>query len=93
MKKKIIELNKFDQLVADLVEGKLSFTSIQIAMRASIKERKDLPENIKNILCGQMCEGGQGGGLIYDMFKPIDHAIGYVELAYLRGKQHKDNHE
>lgn len=93
MQKKVMKLNKFDQLVDDLVEGRLSLIQIQIALRASIKLNKRIPEDIKNILCGEMCEGGQGGGLIYDMFRPIAHTIGGVELAYLRGKQNKVKHE
>lgn len=83
-------MNKFDQLVEDLVSGELGLTHIQIAIRASIRQREDLPEGIKDLLAG----GGRGNpGLIYAMFKPIKEAIGTVELAYRKGSQKEEQNE
>ena len=76
--------NKFDQLVEDLVNGDLGLTHIQMAIRTSIRQRKDIPEGVKDLLCGS---SAHDSGLIYSMFKPIKEAIGTVELAYRRGSQ------
>lgn len=80
-------MNKFDQLVEDLVNGDLGLTHVQIAIRTSVRRRKDIPDGVKNLLCG---EGEHYSGLIYTMFKPIQEAIGTVELAYRRGKQEEE---
>lgn len=78
-----IEVNKFDQLVEDLASGELGLTHIQIAIRTSVRRRKDLPEGIKDLLAGK---GDSSAGLIYHMFRPIQDMIGAMELAYRRGK-------
>ena len=77
--------NKFDQLVEDLLSNELTLTQIQIAMRTYIRRRKDIPEGIKDLLCGR-AEGASG--LIGRMFKTIQDVIGAVELAYRRGASH-----
>ena len=76
--------NKFDQLVEDLLSNELTLTQVQIAMRTFVRRRKDIPEGIKDILCGR-AEGASG--LIGRMFKSIQDVIGAVELAYRRGGQ------
>lgn len=76
-------MNKFDQLVEDLVSGDLGLTNIQIAIRTSIRRRKDIPEGVKDLLCGKQ----RNTGLIYKMFVPIQNVIGAMELAYRRGSQ------
>lgn len=75
-------MNKFDQLVEDLTTGKISHTMLQIAYRAAIRQRKDLPEGIKDLLCGR---SEYHAGLIYQQFKVISETIGSMELAYRRG--------
>ncbi len=75
-------MNKFDNLVDDLASGKLSLTQVQIAIRASIRQRDDLPEGIKDLLAGR---GPEYSGLIYTMFKSIQEVIGAMELAYRPG--------
>jgi len=75
--------NKFDQLVEDLVSGELGLTHVQIAIRTSVRRRKEIPEGIKDLLCGR---GESHAGLIYHMFRPIQDVIGAMELAYRRGK-------
>jgi hypothetical protein len=76
-------MNKFDQLVQDLLDGKLSLNQMQMAIRAFVRQRDDLPEGIKDLLCGR---GEASAGLIYKMYKPIQEAIGSMEMAYRRGK-------
>ena len=76
-------MNKFDQLVEDLVNGELGLTHVQIAIRTSIRRRKDIPEGVKNLLAGEK----KNAGLIYKMFVPIQDMIGAMELAYRRGSQ------
>lgn len=73
-------MDKFSQLLEDLVNEDLTLTQVQIAIRASIRQRKDLPDNVKDLLGGK--EGNSG--LIYKMFKPIQEVIGSMELAYRR---------
>ncbi len=75
-------MDKFTQLVEDLVDGKLGFNQIQMAMRASVRQRKDVPESIKDLLCGR---SESHAGLIYKMFKLIQEMMGSMELAYRRG--------
>ncbi len=80
-------MNRFEQLVDDLTTGKLTLTHVQIAIRASIRRRDDIPEGIKDLLSGK---GDSYSGLIYKMFKPMQEVIGTVELAYRRGAQKED---
>ncbi len=76
-------MDKFSQLVEDLTNGDLNMTHIQIAVRASIRQRKDLPDGIKDLLAGK---SDRNAGVLYRMFKSIQEVIGTVELAYRRGK-------
>lgn len=78
-------MDKFSQLVEDLTSGDLTLTQVQIAIRASIRQRKDIPDGIKDLLGGKE----RNAGLIYKMFEPIQEVIGTVELAYRRGAQTK----
>ncbi len=75
-------MNKFDQLVEDLLSNALGHTHLQIAYRTYIRQRKDIPEEIKDLLCGT--EGHSG--LIGSIFQQISSTISAVELAYRRGK-------
>lgn len=85
-------MDKFSQLVQDLEDGSLGLTHIQSAIRASIRNRKDIPDGIKDLLCGR---GSGYAGLIYHMFEPIGKVIGSMELAYRRGTdgKHPDPHK
>lgn len=74
--------NKFDQLVEDLTTDKISWTMLQTAVKASIRNRKDLPEGIKDLLCGR---SAHHAGLIQKHFQLISETIGSMELAYRRG--------
>lgn len=79
--------NKFSQLVEDLVSGDLGLTHVQIAIRASIRQSKDLPDGIKDLLAGS---SETNAGIVYRVFKLIEEMIGSVELAYRRGSQKDD---
>lgn len=80
------KLDRFSQLVEDLTTGKLTLTQVQIAIRASIRDRKDVPDEVKDLLCGGGSGlGGHSAGIIYRMFNNIQEVIGTVELAYRRG--------
>ncbi len=75
-------MNKFDQLVEDLKTGALSLTHIQIAIRAWVRERDDLPDEIKDLLAGR---GESFSGIIYKQMRLVREIIGTVELAFNRG--------
>jgi hypothetical protein len=77
-------MNKFEQLVEDLKDGKLNMTHIQIAYRAYLRESKDIPDALQDILGGR---GEKMSGLIYTIFKLVREVEGTVELAYNRGVQ------
>lgn len=77
------KMNKFDQLVQDLLENKLTLNHIQIAIRTYIRQRDSIPDPIKNLLCGYEGESG----LIGQHFSLIQELIGSMELAYRRGVQ------
>jgi len=74
--------DKFTQLVDDMVSGEIGWNLLQMAMRQSIRKRKDIPEGIKDLLAGR---SEADSGLISKMFMPISHMIGNMELAYRRG--------
>lgn len=76
-------MNKFDQLLNDLDSGELSTTHIQIALRSHFKNRKDIPDGVKSLICGT----SDTSGLIFRFFKLMDNTIGSIELAYRRGEQ------
>lgn len=75
-------MNRFDQLVQDLVDGKLTHNHLQIAYRAYIRQNSNTPEGIKDILCGV----DTGSGLIGRAFDQISEMVGGMELAFRRGK-------
>lgn len=79
--------NKFEQLVQDLVDGSLGFTHIQIAIRESIRRRKDIPEGAKDVLCGK---GEASSGLIFKIFALIRQTIGGMELVHRRARDTDD---
>ena len=76
-------MNKFDQLVEDLVSNKITHTQLQIAYRESIRRSKHVPEEAKSILCG---DSSANAGLIYKMFSIINEIMGGFELAIRRAK-------
>jgi hypothetical protein len=80
-------MNKFDQLVEDLSDGKLTHTQVRIAYKCYVQRRKDIPDGIKNLLCGGKVLGGQMPGLIDDIFNLLNEIIGRTELAFRRGSQ------
>jgi len=75
-------MNAFDRLFLDLSTGKLGQIGMQNAIRAWVRSRNDLPDGIKDLLCGR---GERDPGLLYRLFPPIANIIGTVELAYRRG--------
>lgn len=75
--------NKFTQLTEDLKSGELSLTHVQIAIRIYVRDSKQVPNGVKDLLCGA---NDSSSGLIYKMFMPIQQVIGSMELAYRRGK-------
>lgn len=74
--------DRFTQLVDDLMEGKLTLTQVQIAIRTYVRYSEDIPEEVKDLLAGKE----HSTGLIYIMFRPIQEVIGAMELAFRRGK-------
>ncbi len=76
-------IDKFSQLVEDLTTSDLTLTQVQIAIRASIRRDKNIPDGIKDLLAGKK----NNPGLIYRMFEPIQEVIGAMELSYRRGSQ------
>ena len=76
-------MNRFDQLVEDLVSNRITHTQLQIAYRESIRRSKHVPEEVKTILCGS---SESHAGLIYQLFKVINEMIGGFELAVRRAK-------
>ena len=75
--------NAHSDLSKNLNSGELGHHNIQIAYRAWIKQREDIPNELNDLLCGKK----HSGGLLYEMFTVIHHTIGNVELAYRRGYQ------
>ncbi len=83
------KLDKFSQLVEDLVNGDFTLIQIQLAIRESIRRREDIPDGVKDLLAGI----SHDSGLIYKMFYPISNVIGALELAYRRGKDNPEKRE
>ena len=79
-------MDKFTQLVDDLNNNKITLTMVQIAIRAHIRDRKDLPKSIRGLLAGT---SDSHAGLIYDIFRLIPESIGITELSYRRGTDNK----
>ena len=83
---KLIEFDKkkdkFSQLIEDLDNGVIGMTHIQIAIRTHTKHRIDIPDGIKDLLCGR---SERDGGLILGFFRLLNNVIGTTELAYRRG--------
>jgi len=77
-------MDKFTQLVDDLVTDKLNLNHVQMAIREYIRRSPNIPDEIKNLLT-------ESGGLIYYMFRPINQVIGSLELAFRRGKDYSIN--
>jgi len=75
-------MNKFDQLVEDLVTNKITLTMVQLAIRESVRRCEVTPDECKSILCG----GPSNSGLIYRQFSLISQMIGGMELAVRRAK-------
>ena len=78
-------LNKFDQLVEDLVDGKLNMNLVKIALASWVSRRKDLPETVRDMVSG---DNPSHIGLIDRAFKIIKDGMGELELAYRRGVAH-----
>lgn len=81
------DMNRFDQLVQDLIHNRITLNQVQMAIRASIRENPGVPDEVKDILCGR---GEAYAGLVYKMFKSIGEAIASVELAFRRGGERKE---
>lgn len=79
-------MDEFNRLVNNLIEKKINLNIIQMAIRTSIRKRKNFPDEIKDLLCG---ESDQQPGLVCSQFKILIDTIAIVELAYRRGKQVK----
>ncbi|MCK5020906.1 MAG: hypothetical protein KAS32_28050 [Candidatus Peribacteraceae bacterium] len=72
----------FNDLVEDLLEGRMSMIVVQNAIVESYKRRDNIPEGIKGIICGT---GDCDGGLVRRTFQLLNQFIGNLELAYRRG--------
>ena len=73
-------MDSFTQLVKDLDEGKLTLRMICIAYKTHIRNRKDLPDGIKDFLVGD--EGKTS--IIHRQFDLIGQYVGFAELIYRR---------
>ena len=73
-------MDDFTQLVKNLDEGKLNLRIMCIAYKTHIKNRKDLPEGIKDFLVGD--EGKIS--IIHRQFDLIGQYVGFAELIYRR---------
>ena len=78
------KLNPFDQYLKWLNDNTLGGNLLQIAYRAHIRQRKDLPEGVRNLLGGT---SEANAGLLYKVFKLMSQMEGSIELAYRRGYQ------
>lgn len=75
------EGNKYYQLVADIKSGELPLTIVISAIRQSVRESKNIPDEIKDLLCGTEDDAGY----IFRQFQVMRDAMGKMELAYRRG--------
>ena len=74
--------NSFQDLMDGLKTGELGHNHIQIAYRAWVRQRKDLPNGIQDLLGGK---NEFDAGLLYTLFQAISQAIGACEMANRRG--------
>ena len=74
----------FSDLLEKLKDGTLGHIHVQIAYRAWIRERKDLPAGVRDLLAGNH---ESNAGVLFTAFKLISQIIGTTELAYRRGYQ------
>lgn len=72
--------NSFESLMNSLNSGELGHNHIQIAYRAWIRKREDLPDEIKDALAGE-------GGIINILFKTMSKVVGTCEIVKRRGNQ------
>ena len=79
--KSLKDMNEFDRLVANLKFGEFTITTLELAYRSYYRDRKDVPEGVKNLLAGK-----EHSGLI-QFAENIKHICGTAELTYYRGKQ------
>jgi len=74
--------NAFERLVSDLNEGRLGLTMVGIAVKAHVRQNPDIPEPVKDLLCGK---GDCFPGLLSRHWNLLGEMIGTTELAYRRG--------
>lgn len=74
-----ITMHAFDRLVKDLDSGELSIRLLELAYREHIRNRKDIPEGVKNLLVPH-----EGAGLIH-FAANVGQIVGNMELAFRRG--------
>lgn len=75
-------------LIDDIADGYISINTVQIALCAGISRWPDLPEGVKDLICGK---GESYTGYIRRAFGGIKEAIGSIELAYRRGNSTKED--
>lgn len=76
-------MNAHQQLYENLRDKKINHNNIQIAYRAWVRQREDIPEQVRGLLGGH--ERKEDPGLLDELFRGISHVIGTVELAFRRG--------
>lgn len=76
------KLNAFEQLVEWLDTGKISYIMLIIAFKTHIKNTKEIPSEVKDIICGE----NQKVGIVHPIFRLLFNVISYIELAYRRGE-------
>ena len=85
-----MKTNAFDELVENLKSGGLTLNQIQMAIREYYRQRADIPDGVRDLLCGA---GSLNAGLIYKIFQIIDSLCGNLELAYRRGEDNRGDHD
>lgn len=81
-----METNKYYQLVEDLKSGELPLVTVISAIRQSIRDSKEIPDDIKDLLCGNAADSGY----IFRQFQVMKDVMGKMELAYRRGTDYKE---
>lgn len=74
--------NKFDQLVDDLLSGKIGNSTFMIAYKTSIRRSKRIHDGCKRILTGT---SRGNAGIISMLFRVLFEVVGAIDHAYERG--------
>ena len=84
-------MDTFDQLVHDLDTERLSLSMLSLALRTHYRHSKDIPENVKDLICGDKDDNSiaLGHGLIHSSCNLLINSIGYILLTSRMNKEDK----